>query len=79
VLKAIQAHVNRELLQCSDALLLSKTTPQMVESLSRYLKETYQNGYNARGVLEMLGPIIAAIVRKHRHHMTEDRVHRPGT
>ena len=79
VLKAIQAHVNRELLQCSDALLLSKTTPQMVESLSSYLKETYQNGYNARGVLEMLGPIIAAIVRKHRHHMTEDRVHRPGT
>ena len=79
VLKAIQAHVNRELLQCGDALLLSKTTPQMVESLSRYLKETYQHGYNARGVLEMLGPIIAAIVRKHRHHMTEDRVHRPGT
>ena len=78
-LRAIQAHVNRELLQCGDALLLSKTTPQMVESLSRYLKETYQNGYNARGVLEMLGPIIAAIVRKHRHHMTEDRVHRPGT
>jgi hypothetical protein len=78
-LRAIQAHVNRELLQCGDALLLSKTTPQMVESLSRYLKETHQNGYNARGVLEMLGPIIAAVVRKHRHHMTEDRVHRPGT
>jgi len=79
VLKAIQAHVNRELLQCDGALLLSKTTPQMVESLSRYLKETYQHGYNAQNVMEMLEPIISAIVRKHRHHMTEDRVHRPGT
>ena len=77
-LAAINDFVKRQLLHCTDGLLLSRDTDDVTKRLCSFLENTYRRGYNAQGVMNRLRPTIKSKVSQLIRWLQEWKVRNPG-
>ena len=77
-LAAINDFVKRQLLHCTDGLLLSRDTDDVTKRLCSFLENTYRRGYNAQGVMNRLRPTIKSKVSQQIRWLQEWKVRNPG-